>query len=124
MQKYHGDSFVRILTHQEILELPHRFYVFVVSTRDSISDRYKDVVLGAIGVRVRTGEIISLVVDRRYRRLGIAKRLLRKAISVCEENPYAYVRRDNIAMIRLLESMGFVKEEETKDCYKYVLRRE
>uniref|UniRef100_A0A7J3JQY0 N-acetyltransferase n=1 Tax=Ignisphaera aggregans TaxID=334771 RepID=A0A7J3JQY0_9CREN len=124
LQKYHGDSFVRILTHQEILELPHRFYVFVVSTRDSISDRYRDVVLGAIGVRVRTGEIISLVVDRRYRRLGIAKRLLRKAISVCEENPYAYVRRDNIAMIRLLESMGFVKEEETKDCYKYVLRRE
>jgi ribosomal protein S18 acetylase RimI-like enzyme len=105
--RYHGGRYVREMKPEEVIEAPQRFYVFIV--KDENSDRY--VVIGTIAVRVRTGEVSSLVVDRRYRRLGIAKRLLQFVRTVSERPLYGYVRRGNEAMINLLRSMSFELRE-------------
>jgi ribosomal protein S18 acetylase RimI-like enzyme len=101
--RYHGGRYVREMDPEEIIEAPQRFYVFIV--KDENSDRY--VIIGTIAIRVRTGEVSSLVVDRRYRRLGIARRLLQFVRSVSERPLHGYVRRGNEPMISLLRSMGF-----------------
>jgi len=95
------------MTPREIIEASERFYVFVAN-----SNRNNNIqICGAIAVRLSDGEIKSLVVDRRYRRLGIARILVEHTINVLRENhkprAIAYIRTNNIASQRLFESLGF-----------------
>ena len=103
----HGEGLVDVMTAEEIIESQSRFFVFVVP-RDG-NDR--DLIVGAVAVRASTGEIHSLVIDRRYRRLGIARKLVDHALSVLEREgqrkAHAFVRLQNVASRQLLESMGF-----------------
>ena len=103
----HGEGYVREMSADEIIHAPERFYAFVV--REPNNDRCH--ILGAIAVRIRTGEIGHLVVDRRYRRLGIARRLLRHALDVLRDHDVsramAYVRHGNQASLSLFKSCGF-----------------
>ena len=103
----HGEGYVREMSADEIIQAPERFYVFVV--REHNDDSWH--ILGAIAVRIRTGEICHLVVDRRYRRLGIGRRLLRYALDELRDHnaqrAIAYVRHGNEASLSLFKSCGF-----------------
>lgn len=100
----HGDGNVNVMSAEEIINSPSRFYVFVIPRENEERDQ----IVGVIAVRVRTGEIHSLVVDRRYRRLGIARRLLEHVHRVLSienrERAFAHVRTNNEASRRLFES--------------------
>ena len=116
----HGNGFNRAMSAHEIVESPARFYVLHVHDRG----RGRGQIVGAIAVRIRTGEISSLVVDRRFRRLGAGRILLNHALSVLRDNgqseAYACVRNGNEASMRLFESLGFVASERHE---KYVVYR-
>jgi len=101
--RHHGDGFVNTYDPYQVIDDPRRFYVLTVY--DNNSNRY--VIIGCIAIRVRDGEVTSLVVDRRYRRLGIANILLRHVMSVSERPIWGFVRKDNQGMISLLRNLGF-----------------
>lgn len=121
--KYHGDGFLNLINHNDVINLPHRFYVFCVHDRDNQSQNDNIYVLGVVAIRVTTGEIRSIVVDRRYRRLGIGTRLLKHAIQNSEVKPFLYVAKNNFNMIRLIEKLGFVKTDEYDTFYRYEYMR-
>jgi GNAT superfamily N-acetyltransferase len=123
LMRHHGDGFVNVLSPEDVINRPERFYVFVVPDPDN----RREVVLGCIAVRMSTGEISSLVVDRRYRRLGIAKILIKTVMRVFDlhyrnsSRPilHGYVKKKNEPMINLLRSMGFVIEPFNQDVYRF-----
>jgi ribosomal protein S18 acetylase RimI-like enzyme len=108
---YHGDSMVNSVSASEVIESPFRFYVFTCLDRDSNQLQ----ICGAVSIHIRDGQIRSLVVDRRFRRLGIARLLLNHVIRVANENNlanvYAYIRNDNEASLALFRSLGFVERD-------------
>jgi ribosomal protein S18 acetylase RimI-like enzyme len=99
----HGDNMLDPVSAEEIIRGPVRYYVLVVYNRGL---RREDII-GAIGVDMRTGEISNLVVDRRYRRLGAARRLIDHAREECNRPVWGYVREINGKAINLLRSLGF-----------------
>jgi len=101
--KHHGNGYVNVMSPYEVINDRRRFYVFTV--RDAQSGM--ESILGCIAVRVSTGEVSSLVVDNRYRRLGIARRLIEAVRNVAERPLYGYVKASNEVMISLLRSVGF-----------------
>jgi len=105
--RYHGNRFVNVLSPHEIINDSRRFYVMTV--HDPENDR--EVIIASIAIRVRTGEVSSLVVDKRYRRLGIARRLIEYVKAISERPIFGYVRANNQAMISLLRSLGFSLRE-------------
>jgi N-acetylglutamate synthase-like GNAT family acetyltransferase len=109
----HGEGLVNVLRPIEIIRSPSRFYVFVAQDRHSNQIQ----ICGAIAIHVNTGEIGSLVVDRRYRRLGISRLLLQHVINVARERGlnqvHAYVRKNNEASIALNLSLGFTERSRT-----------
>jgi ribosomal protein S18 acetylase RimI-like enzyme len=105
--RHHGDGYTNILEPDQIIDDPRRFYVLTVY--DNSSNRYA--IVGCIAIRMSSGEISSLVVDRRYRRLGIANVLLRHVLSISERPIWGYVRKENQGMINLLRSLGFQFED-------------
>jgi ribosomal protein S18 acetylase RimI-like enzyme len=56
---------------------------------------------------MRTGEISSLVVDRRYRRLGIARILIGYVREAYGRPIHGYVRKDNAPMLNLVRRLGW-----------------
>jgi len=109
--RHHGEGFVNLMEPQEIIDTNFRFYVLVAY--DNISGIEQ--ICGAISINIRSGEIRSLVVDRRFRRLGIARALLAHVIEVARDNNvqrlFTYVRRENDASLNLFASFGFTREE-------------
>jgi ribosomal protein S18 acetylase RimI-like enzyme len=103
---HHGDNMLDSISAEEIIRSPVRYYVLVVYNRGL---RREDI-MGAIGVNMGTGEISHLVVDRRYRRLGIATRLLDHVREECNRPVWGYVRQINGKAINLLQSLGFKLE--------------
>jgi len=105
----HGEGVVNVLSANEIIRTPARFYVFVAQDLNTNVIQ----ICGAIAINLQTGEISSLVVDRRFRRLGIARLLLEHVINVARsrglKRVYAYVRKNNEASIALHRSLGFVE---------------
>jgi len=103
----HGEGLVNVLSAREVIETSARFYVLVAFN----PYRAVEEICGAIAVHVRSGEIRSLVVDRRFRRLGIARMLVEHVLRVLRDSginrAHAYVRRENVASRALLESLGF-----------------
>jgi ribosomal protein S18 acetylase RimI-like enzyme len=95
------------MSAQEIIETDFRFYVFVAYDRASGAEQ----ICGAISIHMQSGEIRSLVVDRRFRRLGIARALVAHVIELAREHNlarvYTYVRRGNESSANLFASLGF-----------------
>ena len=57
---------------------------------------------------------IGVLVDKRYREKGYGKGMLSELLNYCHEElqlhmVYAYIAEDNVASLRLFESVGFVK---------------
>ena len=107
---YHGEGVVNPLTAREVIETDFRFYVLVAYDRVSGAEQ----ICGAISIHMRSGEIRSLVVDRRFRRLGIARALLAHVIELARNSNiqrlYTYVRRGNEASANLFASLGFTMQ--------------
>jgi len=116
----HGEGFVAVKTGQEIIEDSARYYVLAVCNPNGA----RDCIAGCIAIKLRTGEIQSLVVDRRYRRLGIAKLLLAHAlntiVSNTDANACTYVREGNTAAMRLFENFGFRPVFTANNCVRMV----
>jgi ribosomal protein S18 acetylase RimI-like enzyme len=103
LMTYHGDNFVNPVRAEDIINSPVRYYVFTVFNR--VNNR--EDVLGAIGIDMRTGEVTSLVVDRRFRRLGIASRLIDHVRSVYGRPISGSVEKRNEPALNLLRRLGF-----------------
>jgi len=107
---HHGEGSVNPMTAQEVIESDFRFYVLVAYDRTSGAEQ----ICGAVSIHMRSGEIRSLVVDRRFRRLGIARLLMAHVIELARQHNlvrlYAYVRRGNEASANLLASLGFIMQ--------------
>ena len=120
--RLHGEGFVNTLTPNEVIEAPDRFYVFVAYD----SNRNIEQICGTIAVHVRRGRISSIVVDRRFRGLGIGRRLIEHAIRVLRDNGvskiYMWVRRNNERMLRLAENFGFEITRKGERSYRLELR--
>jgi ribosomal protein S18 acetylase RimI-like enzyme len=102
-----GDNFVQPYSARDIISLPQRFYVACVRANES--DRAT--VVGAISVHVSDGEIGSLVVDRRFRRRGVARQLVNHVLTLGLPRYTAYVRDGNLPSRALFGSMGFTESE-------------
>jgi ribosomal protein S18 acetylase RimI-like enzyme len=109
----HGDGFTNGLDARGVVESPQRFYVLHVYPTNEI--------VGCIAVHTREGEISSLCVDRRFRRLGIARRLLERVLILGVQNLHAYIRIGNDASLQLFQSFGF--REVSRDDRAILVRR-
>lgn len=82
-----------------------------------------DHIMGYIGFNVvlDEGYITNVAVFPKYRRMGVATALVRKAISYSKKNGLAFlsleVRKSNSAAIALYENEGFKTEGERKNFY-------
>jgi GNAT superfamily N-acetyltransferase len=124
--RHHGEQYVNQYSAQEIIDSPNRYYVFVAI--DERRNIYQ--ICGAIAVNIRSGEISSLVVDRRFRRLGIARRMVEKVLDILYRTDIraavAYIQNNNEAAKRLFEQLGFIKVEQNDSVskYEFTFRRE
>jgi GNAT superfamily N-acetyltransferase len=101
--RHHGDGYVNEVSVTDIVEGQTRYYVFTIY--NEVTNR--EDVIACIGITVSTGEVSSLVVDRRYRRLGIATILMDYVRSVAQRPLSGYVRKANQPMLGLLQRLGF-----------------
>jgi ribosomal protein S18 acetylase RimI-like enzyme len=99
------------MTPEDVIHSDFRFYVLVAYDRVSGFEQ----ICGVIAIHMRNGEIRSLVVDRRFRRLGIARALLTHVIELARNSNisrlYTFVRRDNSASANLFASLGFTVQQ-------------
>jgi GNAT superfamily N-acetyltransferase len=122
----HGEGLVDVMSAEEIINTNFRFYVLAVC-----DEHYgRETICGTVAINVRTGEIRSLVVDRRFRRLGIARTLLMHILAIAEERSlervYTYVKLENTPAINLFSSLGFRVEGHDNGSYLMIreVRRE
>jgi ribosomal protein S18 acetylase RimI-like enzyme len=108
---HHGDGLANPMTPEDIIHTDFRFYVFVAYDRVSGAEQ----ICGAIAVHISSGEIRSLIVDRRFRRLGIARALLAHVLEVLRERnlarAYAWIRTENVASANLFANLGFTIQQ-------------
>lgn len=111
----HGDGMVNRLSADEVIQLPERFYVLTVARPNGVGRE----IVGCVALRVRDGLVCHLTVDRRYRRLGVAKALLQHVVEEARRcglrSVYAYVKRSNAASIALNLALGFRREGESEE---------
>jgi ribosomal protein S18 acetylase RimI-like enzyme len=67
------------ITAEEVIHSPIRYYVLTVFN----GFLAREEILGTIGIRMSTGEVTALAVDRRYRRLGVGKALINYVKGEC-----------------------------------------
>jgi len=105
--RLHGNGFVNVLSPEEIINTAVRFYVFWV--REPNTNRTE--ICGCVGVHVRDRTIQSLVIDRRFRRLGIARRLVSHVLNVLvregASKAKCWIRKQNNASLNLFKRFGF-----------------
>ena len=122
--RHHGDNVVNVMTWQEVIECRPRFYVL------SVLDRRRDrsQIVGCVAIDVSTGEIMRLVVDRRYRRLGVARLLVTHVLRniTLEGNTRfnCWIRKQNTASLNLFKSLGFRIVGENNRSYRLVLKNQ
>lgn len=91
---------------EKVIETPQRFNIFLAIVDDKV--------VGYIDVTncFKENEPYSFYVSPDYRRRGIGRSLLWKALQVNEPNEMMlFVDIDNVAAISLYESLGFIKKE-------------
>jgi len=103
----HGDGFTNGMSASEVINCRERFYVaWVYNERTRQAE-----ILGCIAIDRQTGEIKHLVVDRRFRRLGIANMLIEHVLNRVELREgasfHAYVRANNEASLAVFRMRGF-----------------
>lgn len=107
-----GNGFTNILTPEQVAQAPERFYVLVVTDRQ----RRIAEAIGCAAVRLRTGEVSHVAVDRRFRRLGAARILLQHVQTAVEdvrrasrEVPplHAHIRAGNEPSRQLFRNLGW-----------------
>jgi N-acetylglutamate synthase-like GNAT family acetyltransferase len=81
------------------------------SKTDYVVETHGKLVIGAVGIHklsFHISEIKHLSVRKKWRKKGIGRFLLKKAIELCE-TPFVYstIRENNLTSIRLLENLGF-----------------
>jgi len=122
--RYHGDNFVNVVTWREVIDSRPRYYV--LSVLDRRHDRSQ--IVGCVAIDISTGEIKHLAVDRRYRRLGIAKILVNYVLRnvTLESNVRfnCWIRKQNTASLNLFKSLGFRIVGENKRSYRLVLEKQ
>ncbi|MCR5421634.1 MAG: ribosomal protein S18-alanine N-acetyltransferase [Lachnospiraceae bacterium] len=99
----------------------------ILSSGDSgcVVARLGDEIVGCVVYRNILGDvdITNVSVDKRYRRCGIAHKLMRAALekgkSIGGERFTLEVRATNVAAIKLYESFGFIVEGIRRNFYKY-----
>jgi len=114
----HGEGFTVEMSAEEVINAEARFYVFAV--KNPRTNQYE--IIGNISLAMASGLIGNLVVDRRFRRLGISKILLQYVLTLRNKPFYAYVRKNNVASLNLFKSFGFQIVEEQERSYKLELR--
>ncbi len=120
----HGEGYTTTATPREIIEAEERFYVFAVVNKRAREPENKFEIVGCIAIRMRDGMVGHLVVDRRFRGLGIAKKLLGHVLTLRNKPFYAYVRKGNVPSLNLFQSFGFRVVRETDRNYELVLGEE
>lgn len=106
--KYNQDS----LTQMFNLD----YYKFIVATLN-------DEVIGYIVATIlfEDADILKIIVDTKYRRCGVGKKLIENLLSICKENGvkklHLEVRTDNSNAINFYESLGFEYEFSRKNYY-------
>jgi ribosomal protein S18 acetylase RimI-like enzyme len=117
----HGEACISELTENQVIDSEDRFYVFVAYSEDGGIEQ----ICGSIAIHVATGKITFLAVNRRFRRLGIARRLVEHVINVARERGRdrvtVNVRENNEPSLQLFRSLGFT--ETGRERYSIVLER-
>jgi ribosomal protein S18 acetylase RimI-like enzyme len=117
----HGEACISELTENQIIDSEDRFYVFVAYSEDGEVEQ----ICGSIAIHLATGRITFLAVNRRFRRLGIARRLVEHVINVARERGRdrvtVNVRENNEPSLQLFRSLGF--NETGRERYSIVLER-
>jgi len=117
----HGEACLSELTPDQIIESNDRFYVYIVHSEDGNIEQ----ICGSIAVHIASGRITFLVVDRRFRRLGVARTLINYVVNVASragrERVTVNVRENNNAAIQLFRSMGFY--EVNRERYSITMER-
>lgn len=78
-------------------------HTFVLTSPESLNDGNQ--IIGTIGTR--GSKIVWLCIDSAYRRQGYAKQLMVYVLSWLN-NPYLYVKVNNLPAIELYKSLGFM----------------
>jgi len=101
--RLHGDGYVNVHDSDYILNCTERYYVaWIVNPNTNTPE-----ILGSIAVNRNNGEITNLVVDRRFRRLGIANMLIEKVLSLNLPRYITHVRKGNNASLEVFRMRGF-----------------
>jgi len=101
--RHHGEGYVNVREPDYILNCTERYYVAWVVNPDT----NRPEILGSIAVNRNTGEITNLVVDRRFRRLGIARRLIENVLALNLPRYVAHIRKGNTASLEAFRMSGF-----------------
>lgn len=119
-----GNGFTNPMTAQQIASANERFYVFNISDPTM---RVHDII-ACIAIRISTGEVNHLVVDRRFRHLGIAQKLLAHVIAVAQENNvsalHSFIKIGNEPSVALFTANGFTinDTQPRAECHRYEKR--
>jgi ribosomal protein S18 acetylase RimI-like enzyme len=117
----HGEACISELTENQIIDSEDRFYVFVAYSEDGEVEQ----ICGSIAIHVATGRITFLAVNRRFRRFGVARRLIEHVINVARDRGrdrvIVNVRENNQPSLQLFRSLGFT--ETGRERYSIVLER-
>jgi predicted GNAT family acetyltransferase len=101
----YSSSIINRVTAHSILEANERYYVLVCNINN------KQVILGAVAIRLSTREVSHLVTKKEYGRIGIATMLLKFLVSIatesCFQNLITYVKKDNEVSKKMFEHLGF-----------------
>jgi len=101
--RHHGEGLVNTHDTNHILTCSERYY-----TAWMVNPNINQIeIIGSIAVNRNTGEITNLVVDRRFRRLGIANRLLENVLNLNLPRYITCIRKNNGASLNLFRSRGF-----------------
>ena len=114
---------VNRMSTQEILEAHERFYTFSIND-DRIEGKRKTEFLGAIALRFKTGEIMHMIVNKNYQKLGIGSIMLKYLVDFTKDTALpeaiAYIKKSNTVSAKMFEKLGFKKglaESPTADRY-------
>jgi len=94
-----------------------RFAVDVLNSKtDYIVETHGKLVIGAVGLHklsFHISEVKHLSIREMWRKKGVGRFLLKRAIKLCE-TPFAYatIREDNLPSVQLFESVGFSRAGE------------
>lgn len=119
LQKIHGENMVNVMNIKDIMKMLNKFYMFCVNDEC----KNKTNILGVICVDYEDSVLRSLVVDRRYRKLGIGSILIQYGIKRLNGYGRIYIRKNNEYSQKIIEKMGFIRTREYPNSYEYVYRR-